>query len=413
MTSTRGFRLTVSLAVLAVLAATACSGSGKNHDSSGGTATTSHKPPPIRAPRGDLYHPPVPLPKAKPGTLIYAQLWAQRVGDPPLYPTATIWVMLYHSRDRTGRDIAVSGFAVVPKGRAPAGGRPVYAWAHGLVGLGDRCAPSKAIPHNRPAYGAQQVKRGAVLVATDYEGLGTPGDHPYLVGVAAGRDVLDSVRAAASLPDVGTLGGVVIAGHAQGGGAALWAAQIARSYAPELHLRGVVALAPAAAFPTMTAGIGKRSQLGLALLAAGGLNAGFPDFDPRTFLTPAAVADLGRVRSECAATTISRYRTRARRTVFTHDPNTIPAVRTVLVENSPGGAEPDIPILLLQGGSGARAAVGISAQLHSKYCTLHATIRRVTYPRANNDGVVRAAQKLVLRWLTDRFANKPAPSDCA
>jgi hypothetical protein len=405
--------LTVSLAVLAVFALTACSGGGKKRDSSAGTTTTAHGPAPIRAPRGDLYRPPVPLPTAAPGTLIYAQLWAQRVADRPLYPTATIWLMLYHSRDRTGRDIAVSGFAVVPKRRAPAGGRPVYAWAHGLVGLGDRCAPSKAIPDNLPPYGRAQVKRGAVLVATDYEGLGTPGDHPYLVGVAEGHDVLDSVRAAASLPDVGALGGVVIAGHAQGGGAALWAAQIASSYAPELHLRGVIALAPAADLPTMVATIDRRSPyVGLALLAAGGLHAGYPDFDPSTFLTPAAVAELGRVRTECADTTIARYRTRAPRTVFTHDPNAIPAVHTILADNSPGGTDPGIPILLLHGDNDEQITVGISARLHAKFCELHATVRRITYARANHDGVVKAAQNDALRWITDRFKNKPAHSDC-
>src|SRR4051794_3974228 len=102
--------------------------------------------------------------------------------------------MLYHSRDRGGRDIAVSGFVVVPQGRAPASGRPVYAWAHDNVGLGDRCAPSKRMADNLPLYGAALIKRGIVLVATDYEGLGPAGDHPYLVGDSEAHAVLDSVR---------------------------------------------------------------------------------------------------------------------------------------------------------------------------------------------------------------------------
>lgn len=33
----------------------------------------------------------------------------------------------------------------------------------------------------------------------DYEGLGTPGGHPYLVGPSEGRSVLDVVRAARKL----------------------------------------------------------------------------------------------------------------------------------------------------------------------------------------------------------------------
>jgi len=42
------------------------------------------------------------------------------------------------------------------------------------------------------------LARGYVVVATDYEGLGDPGVHPYLVGVSEAYAVLDSVRAASS-----------------------------------------------------------------------------------------------------------------------------------------------------------------------------------------------------------------------
>ena len=37
---------------------------------------------------------------------------------------------------------------------------------------------------------------GYVVAATDYEGLGTPGLHPFLVGESEGRSVLDAARAA-------------------------------------------------------------------------------------------------------------------------------------------------------------------------------------------------------------------------
>ena len=58
------------------------------------------------------------------------------------------------------------------------------------------------------------------MVATDYEGLGTPGDHPYLIGASQGRAVLDIVRAARQLdPDLSDQ--VMTAGHSQGGGIGL------------------------------------------------------------------------------------------------------------------------------------------------------------------------------------------------
>jgi hypothetical protein len=350
---------------------------------------------------------------ADPGTLIWARLFAQRLGDPVLYPNATIWQMLYHSRDGNGRDIAVSGFAVVPKRHAPASGRLVYAWAHGLVGLGDSCAPSKHIPENLPAYGRPQIQRGAVLVATDYQGLGTPGDAPYLVGAPSGQDVLDSVRAAASLPQAGTIGGVVIAGEGSGGQAALWAAQIAHSYAPDLHIRGVLALGPTAELVTTTSLIDKSSRtLGLAVFAAAGLHAAYLDFDPSEYLTPAAAHDLARVETECAAATIARYRKRAPSTVIAHGPNTIRYLHNLLVANSPGGSRTNTPILILQGGRDGETPVAATARLRGKYCALHATVVRTVYAGANGKSVVRAAQPAALRWISDRYRNRRAATGC-
>ena len=69
----------------------------------------------VPSPPGDLYEPPHPLPLAPPGTLI----WAKKVKGLTLNPPATIWQILYHSRSRTGHDIPVSGFAIVPTAPAP------------------------------------------------------------------------------------------------------------------------------------------------------------------------------------------------------------------------------------------------------------------------------------------------------
>ncbi|MCL4449176.1 MAG: lipase family protein [Actinobacteria bacterium] len=57
--------------------------------------------------------------------------------------------------------------------------------------------------------------------------------------------VLDSVRAAAQIPGLHLSRNIVIVGHSQGGQVALFAGQLAPSYAPDLHIDGVVAMAPA------------------------------------------------------------------------------------------------------------------------------------------------------------------------
>ena len=65
-----------------------------------------------------------------------------------------------------------------------------------------------ARPRSNPAHGyinyaypllQRWLKAGYAVVRTDYEGLGTPGAHPYLIGASEGRAMLDMVRAARKL----------------------------------------------------------------------------------------------------------------------------------------------------------------------------------------------------------------------
>jgi pimeloyl-ACP methyl ester carboxylesterase len=87
------------------------------------------------------------------------------------------------------------------------------------------------------------VDDGYVVVRTDYEGLGTPGGHPYMNGESAANTVVDIVRAARQLdPAVGN--SWIAMGHSQGGHAALYTASLGSERAPELELQGAVAYAP-------------------------------------------------------------------------------------------------------------------------------------------------------------------------
>ena len=157
----------------------------------------------------------------------------------------------YKTKGVDGQLVTASGTIAYPKGKAPKGGWPVLTWAHGSTGIADVCAPSAAKRTGAlSAYSTyinplldRVLKASFVVVRTDYEGLGTPGDHPYLNGTSEGLSVLDIVRAARKL-DRKISGKYVIAGHSQGGQAALFAASLAPSWTPELKLGGTVAMAP-------------------------------------------------------------------------------------------------------------------------------------------------------------------------
>lgn len=130
----------------------------------------------------------------EPGTIIRSQ---PIMGAPR---GASAFRVLYRSRGLHDEPIAVSGVIIVPRGRAPAGGRPVVAWAHPTTGIARKCAPSLRADFFRRIPGlGKMLERGYVVAATDYPGLGTAGPHPYMVGVSEGRAVLDAVRAARRL----------------------------------------------------------------------------------------------------------------------------------------------------------------------------------------------------------------------
>lgn len=172
----------------------------------------------------------------------------QMLRTEPLDPTLGLAMaaeqirILYSSTD--GIDgktpVVVSGAFFVPKGTPPAGGWPLLAWAHGTTGIADVCAPSWMPRSERDAnYLNTWLQQGYAIVATDYQGLGTPGPHPYLAVRPAAYSVLDSVRAVLKgFPTVANR--IVIIGQSQGGSAAFASAGIAPAYAPDLNFRGSV-----------------------------------------------------------------------------------------------------------------------------------------------------------------------------
>ncbi|UYP19905.1 lipase family protein [Rhodococcus sp. Z13] len=182
----------------------------------------------------------------------------------------------------------------VPEGEAPPGGWPIVAWAHGTVGMTDADAPSRTgVQYDiyRNLYG-DWLKRGFLVVATDYAGLGTPGVHPYLNADVAAHNVVDSVVAARELiPDASRVWAV--AGQSQGGHAALATATRAADYAPDLDFRGTFASGPPTNLDRLTAIAGPEFPplrvdgltLYMAYIAAG-LHDSRPDLDLAQYMTP-------------------------------------------------------------------------------------------------------------------------------
>ena len=187
-----------------------------------------------------FYNTPSSIPSNAPGTV----LRFETMNAP--FPESQAWRVLYTSTGIDGEPIAVSGMVFAPAGPIPPGGRPVVSWAHPTTGIDDQCAPSRSPkPYDDVQGLADFLNLGWVVVATDYQGLGTDGMHPYLVGASEAQGTIDIVRAARNMDEAGASSNYFVFGHSQGGQAALFAGQMASTYAPELQLLGVAAAAPA------------------------------------------------------------------------------------------------------------------------------------------------------------------------
>jgi alpha-beta hydrolase superfamily lysophospholipase len=212
----------------------------------------------------------------------------------------------YQSRSLDGTDIVVSGALLTPRGRPPRGGWPVVSWAHGSSGIADRCAPStdrnQAGTIDLYGYGtfvAELLKAGYAVAATDYEGLGTTGEHPYIVADSEARGVIDAARASMQA-DAGLSRKVFFVGHSQGGQAAIAAGELAGSWGRGLDFQGTVGLAPVTdvgdAYGWGTPSPGDR---GFYLLALHGLKTIHPTLRYDQYLGSQALALLPKVETAC------------------------------------------------------------------------------------------------------------------
>lgn len=362
---------------------------------------------PVEVPAdGDLYALAEPLAPGEPGDVIAVQ---EVEG---LDTQATVLRVLYHSQSLAGDDIAVSGIIVVPDAPAPPEGRPMLSWAHGTTGIADECAPSLDPAGAGLDLAGPFLDRGMVLVATDYEGLGTPGRHPYIVGESEGRGVLDIARAARALGDrVGASDEVVIWGHSQGGHAALFANQIASTWAPDLEILGTVAGAPPSQLSLIAAAL-KNSPYRFYLgMVAAGWAAAYPDADPADVLTPLGLERLAVVDEGCSGELATAWNDLPYDDLVKADPATVEPWATLLVENDPGFEVGASPVLIIHGEQDEQIPLVSSELLLARMCGIGQVVERRTYP-GSHAGVIGPSMPDMLAWIDARLAGEAAPTSC-
>ncbi|PPF35023.1 lipase [Pseudoclavibacter sp. AY1H1] len=345
---------------------------------------------------------------SEPGTLVRSE---QLLGTPI---GSQAWRILYSSTDLHGAPVLVSGVVVVPDGEAPADGRTVLAWGHPTTGTEPSCAPSRAFD---PFIGIEGMRlmldRGYAVVATDYLGMGVTtadgaqaGQDSYLVGETAARSMLDSVRAAQQIDPVQAGDDVVLWGHSQGGQAALFAAQEAPSYAPELTIAAVAVAAPAADLTKLMGShlddISGVTIGSYAFPAFAEVYASVPGAELSSILTPAAIDKAPQMNSLCLMSSLTELHDIGQPLVgeFTlHDPTTAEPWATLLRDNSAGGKKIDAPLFVAQGSADELVLPADTAAFVAHEESIGIEVHAVTVPGASHGTIAYEALPELERWL--------------
>ena len=350
-----------------------------------------------------FYRVPSPLPSGPHGTLIRYE----RLDD---VDHGRMYRIMYLSRSVSGKRIVVTGLAAVPTGTGS--GRVVLSWAHGTTGIADSCAPSKQSLGVLAEFLDVFLTRGWIVTATDYEGLGTPGRHPYLVGVSEGRSTLDAVRAAAALPSAHAGRRTLIWGHSQGGHAALFASELAPQWTPERRILGTVAGAPPSHVPDVLHSLEDGYYRGYIALATAGINAAYPDARLGQILTAKGQVLLGIVDRKCADDVRRTFSTVPMTDFLRTDPSSVASWRRALRRVEPGRTAAPSPLLIIHGEADEQIPLDTSRRLFDELCAKGQVVERRTYPDQTHAGVIIPSFLPMVSWMDDRVDGKRVTSAC-
>lgn len=352
---------------------------------------------------------------AEPGMLLRTEPMSRAIPA-----AARAWRILYTTTRADGVPALASGLVVAPA-NPPAGPRPVIAWAHGTTGVDQSCAPSLLKdPFKAGATPAldQVIANGWVLIATDYIGLGTKGPHAYLVGQPAARAVLDMVRAARQMPELTIADQTVVWGHSRGGVAGLWAGILAPTYAPDVNLVGIAAVASGANLPGLVSNL--DDVAGGSIFASyiiQGYSDTYPDVRFDDYVRPTARILAREMASRCLtepsvvfsaleALTINK-------SIWSTDPLT-GAFGERLQENVPSGPI-QAPVLIGQGLGDTLVLPSAQEAYVKARCDAGGQVDYRAYQGVDHVGVVGPDSPLIpelLQWTQERFDGMPPASTC-
>ena len=324
--------------------------------------------------------------------------------------------ILYRTQRADGSMTFSSDMVFIPDNNAAGSPRPVVAWAHGTVGMGDQCAPSRtANPVAGIPWVASMLARGWVVTATDYAGLGTAGTEGYLVGDDEANDVLNSVRALKFIRSADAGNSFAVWGHSQGGNSALFTAARASSYAPELHLVATVASAPAAELLPL---LSETYDSSLAWVIGPEVLTSWPTVYPGLpvgpITTSAGYHNYKRVAGQCitSAAVEGLIRTAIKQRFFKVNPVNDSRWRAVAQEQTAPVLSPSQPLMVAESLNDEVVLPNTTALYIQRACAAGSNLTSLWLTDVGHVQLAPTIAPSVVNWLGDRFAGRPTAPTC-
>ena len=350
-------------------------------------------------PATSFYETSTPLPPAKAGALIRSEA----SDDYDLSADMSALRILYHSRNASNQDVAVSAVVLIPAGKPPAGGWPVIAWAHGFSGVARLCAPSLMKNILNGPLLSMYLSLGYAVVATDYAGLGTYSRYAALDAESNATDVMNAIPAAHEATPLLNKNWIAI-GNSQGAMAAIKVAE--RSDDP--NYLGSIAISGVADPKNLYERLAQKSNGMLAVLAYG-IKTVFPEFKPGDMFADKGLATFEQVASTCG---IPGNAALSGPQMLRPDWEKNDSVQQFLSRNEAGHKPARRPLLIIAGADDTAIPASMTSLVVGRMCHQHDRVDFEEYPEVDAGSVLGASVRDQINWIEARFAGRPETSNC-
>lgn len=327
------------------------------------------------------------------------------------------WNLVYVTEGVDGQLTYVSGEIYFPTAKADTQ-RPLALWNHETAGTEDSCAPSRndLVADDRTRIPAikELLARGYVVVGSDYQGLGTPSETAYLNGIAQAHASLDAARAALNFPGANTQKRFTAYGWSQGGQTSLWVAHIQESYAPELDLIGIAAIAPASRHWDLTQyDLTTTTTGGYYIMRMAGLRVGHPKLKLRDVLSTDGLEMLTQLSAGCWAVAEATNGTPT--TLYANQEGLKKGTpwRKRLEENDAFLPAKNVPFVFFQGDKDTAVPAQLTLDVSKDLCGQGVPVEYRRSPDLDHETIVPIAEKGIPDWFDARFKKEAAASSCA